>query len=43
MRPFLHAWRLRFPHPSDGRLIEVSEALPEDLAAVLAEAGIPAP
>jgi 23S rRNA pseudouridine1911/1915/1917 synthase len=42
-RPFLHAWRLGFPHPSDGRLIEVSEALPEDLAAVLAEAGIPAP
>ena len=39
-RPFLHAYRLSFPHPDDGRLVEVEEGLPEDLAAVLSEAGM---
>jgi 23S rRNA pseudouridine1911/1915/1917 synthase len=39
-RPFLHAYRLVFPHPDDGRLIEVSEDLPEDLAAARARAGL---
>jgi 23S rRNA pseudouridine1911/1915/1917 synthase len=30
-RPFLHAWRLAFEHPTDGRLVEVSEPVPADL------------
>jgi 23S rRNA pseudouridine1911/1915/1917 synthase len=42
-RPFLHAWRLSFPHPDDGRLIEVSDPLPADLSAVLEQAGLPIP
>jgi 23S rRNA pseudouridine1911/1915/1917 synthase len=36
-RPFLHAYRLTFPHPDGGR-IEVTDALPEDLEAALARA-----
>ncbi|HEY8367823.1 MAG TPA: RluA family pseudouridine synthase, partial [Thermodesulfobacteriota bacterium] len=35
-RPFLHAARLAFDHPTDGRRIEVSAPLPPDLVAVLA-------
>ncbi|HKE99987.1 MAG TPA: RluA family pseudouridine synthase [Actinomycetes bacterium] len=35
-RPFLHAWRLAFAHPADGRRVEVTEPLPADLEAVLA-------
>ncbi|MEA2498370.1 MAG: rRNA synthase [Actinomycetota bacterium] len=42
-RPFLHAWRLAFPHPTDGHLVEVEDPLPEDLASALAKAGIPPP
>ncbi|MGH2747058.1 MAG: RluA family pseudouridine synthase [Actinomycetota bacterium] len=42
-RPFLHAWRLAFPHPDDGRTVEVADPLPEELVSALAEAGIPAP
>lgn len=34
-RPFLHAEHLAFAHPRTGARIEVSEPLPEDLAAVL--------
>lgn len=34
-RPFLHAFRLRFVHPSTGEEIEVSSELPEDLARAL--------
>jgi 23S rRNA pseudouridine1911/1915/1917 synthase len=34
-RPFLHAWRLAFTHPGDGRRVELSEPLPPDLQAVL--------
>ena len=30
-RPALHAWRLAFAHPADGRRIEVEAAVPEDL------------
>lgn len=42
-RPFLHAWRLAFPHPDDGRTVEVTDPLPEELVAALAGAGIPEP
>jgi len=41
-RPFLHAVRLAWPHPSDGRRVEVADELPADLTAVLAASGIPA-
>jgi 23S rRNA pseudouridine1911/1915/1917 synthase len=34
-RPFLHACRLRFPHPEDGRQVTVEDPLPRDLARVL--------
>jgi 23S rRNA pseudouridine1911/1915/1917 synthase len=34
-RPFLHAARLAFAHPADGRPVEFEAPLPEDLAAVL--------
>lgn len=34
-RPFLHAARLAFKHPSDGRRMEFTSALPEDLQRVL--------
>ena len=39
-RPFLHACALAFPHPHDGRRIEVEDPLPADLGAVLSAAGI---
>lgn len=45
-RPFLHAAHLEFPHPIDGRHIEVIQDLPSDLQAALEKArrldGIPA-
>ena len=34
-RPFLHAWRLAFTHPADGRRVELTEPLPGDLQGVL--------
>jgi 23S rRNA pseudouridine1911/1915/1917 synthase len=34
-RPFLHAIRLSFDHPTDGHLVAVESPLPNDLAAVL--------
>ena len=34
-RPFLHAWRLAFTHPADGRRVELTEPLPDDLQGVL--------
>jgi 23S rRNA pseudouridine1911/1915/1917 synthase len=34
-RPFLHAWRLGFTHPSTGARIELEEPLPDDLAEAL--------
>jgi 23S rRNA pseudouridine1911/1915/1917 synthase len=36
-RPFLHAARLVFTHPSDGRRMEFTSPLPEDLQRVLDE------
>ncbi|MGH2757545.1 MAG: RluA family pseudouridine synthase [Actinomycetota bacterium] len=37
-RPFLHASQLTFPHPTDGRPIEVTDPLPPDLTAALTTA-----
>ncbi|HET7483023.1 MAG TPA: RluA family pseudouridine synthase [Actinomycetota bacterium] len=42
-RPFLHAVKLAFPHPDDGRPIEVADPLPPDLLAALDAAGLPPP
>jgi 23S rRNA pseudouridine1911/1915/1917 synthase len=39
-RPFLHATRISFPHPDDGRVLEFTEPLPEDLSAVLERSGL---
>jgi 23S rRNA pseudouridine1911/1915/1917 synthase len=36
-RPFLHAARLVFAHPADGRRMEFDSPLPEDLQHVLDE------
>jgi 23S rRNA pseudouridine1911/1915/1917 synthase len=36
-RPFLHAGRLVFKHPADGRRMEFRSELPADLAGVLEE------
>jgi len=41
-RPFLHAIRLAWPHPSDGRRVEVRDELPGELARVLEDAGLDA-
>jgi 23S rRNA pseudouridine1911/1915/1917 synthase len=43
VRPFLHAWRLAFPSPDDGRTIEVSDEVPDDLVRALALAGLQVP
>lgn len=42
-RPFLHAWKLAFPHPDDTRRVEVSDPPPPDLVAALERAGITLP
>jgi 23S rRNA pseudouridine1911/1915/1917 synthase len=42
-RPFLHAWKLGFPHPDDDRTIEVTDPLPAGLVSVLTEAGLEPP
>jgi 23S rRNA pseudouridine1911/1915/1917 synthase len=34
-RQMLHAWRLSFPHPIDGRAIEVEAPIPSDFATIL--------
>jgi 23S rRNA pseudouridine1911/1915/1917 synthase len=41
-RPFLHAWRLAFDHPADGRRVELTEPLPEELEAALERLRAPA-
>jgi len=38
-RPFLHAWRLAFRHPTDGHMVELTEPLPPDLRGVLDRLG----
>ena len=35
-RQFLHAWRLSFPHPEDGRELSFEAPLPEELTSFLA-------
>jgi 23S rRNA pseudouridine1911/1915/1917 synthase len=42
-RPFLHAYRLVFPRPSDGERIEIHDPLPPDLAGALEAAGLADP
>ena len=42
-RPFLHAHRLAFDHPADGRRLAFSSELPEDLRTVLSRAGLQQP
>jgi 23S rRNA pseudouridine1911/1915/1917 synthase len=39
-RPFLHAVHLAWPHPDNGRRMEVADRIPDDLKAVLGAAGI---
>ena len=36
-RPFLHSYRLAFVHPRDGRRVEFTAPLPEDLQAIIDE------
>jgi 23S rRNA pseudouridine1911/1915/1917 synthase len=42
-RPFLHAWRLSFPHPATGAIVVVEDRLPADLRAALDAAGLSEP
>jgi 23S rRNA-/tRNA-specific pseudouridylate synthase len=35
-RMFLHAWRLTFPHPTSGKILEILSPLPEELENYLA-------
>ena len=43
-RPALHAWRLAFAHPADGRRLEVEAPVPDDLRALWSGAtGTPFP
>lgn len=39
-RQALHAWRLTLRHPADGRTVEWQAPVPDDLRAVLGQAGI---
>jgi 23S rRNA pseudouridine1911/1915/1917 synthase len=41
-RPLLHAWRLRFRHPADGRIVELEAPIPADFRMALAAAGLAA-
>ncbi|MFA5159959.1 MAG: RluA family pseudouridine synthase [Candidatus Omnitrophota bacterium] len=40
-RMFLHAWRLIFPHPTNGKLLTIEAPLPEDLEDCLLRASSP--
>jgi 23S rRNA pseudouridine1911/1915/1917 synthase len=42
-RPWLHAYRLSFPHPDGDRRIDVTAPLPEDLTGALDAAGLTLP
>ena len=42
-RPFLHAWRLSFPHPGSGATVEVGDELPDDLRSALDAARLRVP
>lgn len=39
-RMFLHAWRMRFPHPVSGVAMTVEASLPDDLEMFLARSGL---
>jgi hypothetical protein len=41
-RPFLHAYRLAFPHP-DGHPLEATDPLPDELRSALALAAVADP
>lgn len=41
-RPFLHAWRLAFPHPHTGTLLRLEAPVPADLRTFLADLGVAA-
>lgn len=36
-RPYLHAWRLKFPHPMTGEMMEFEAPIPADIAKVFPE------
>jgi 23S rRNA pseudouridine1911/1915/1917 synthase len=42
-RQALHAWRLALDHPVSGQHLSFESPLPEDLVALLAQSGRPAP
>ena len=42
-RPFLHAWRLRLPHPRDGAPLELVAPIPADLEAICVTFGLTLP
>lgn len=42
-RMFLHAWRVRLPHPRTGEPLELTAPLPEDLGRCLARLGLAPP
>lgn len=42
-RQMLHAWRLAFPHPRTGRMVEFMAPLPDDFKEVLRELELPVP
>jgi len=42
-RHFLHAARLTFPHPEDGRIVSLTAPLPPELAGFLSSLGLPVP
>ena len=39
-RPFLHAWRLTFPHPRTGRQLRLEAPIPPDMRGFLAGLGV---
>ncbi len=42
-RQLLHAFRIRFPHPATGRMVEFESPLPEDMRAFLERHGVEPP
>jgi len=40
-RPFLHAWRLDFPHPRTGAQLRIEAPIPADMQAFLGGFGAP--
>jgi 23S rRNA pseudouridine1911/1915/1917 synthase len=42
-RQMLHAWRIKVPHPADGRMLSLESPVPEDMQSVIASAGLKIP